>query len=226
MSADKSYYDYGFKVKKYCICEDCQKDANNRTQTTITTPFQEFQGYEGLLRIINELSVLEDGTTQSVNFYDAVREAYTKSNSFREYLSDYGNKDVDINKIDKNYTPLWGFTYQFASGLEPRITINMHHDGDYDVCWVPDAEKDMKFNHSYVEAFEKNEKQKKTLNQNKLLKHKRRKIFLSLCNLLTQRLTSVLQYQRTVYRPVVFACTCRPLSSYPSFQRLGLEVLV
>ena len=57
MSEGKSYFDYGFKAKNYWICEDCDKDHDNTTKTIITTDFHEFQGYEGLLRIIKELSV-------------------------------------------------------------------------------------------------------------------------------------------------------------------------
>jgi hypothetical protein len=167
MSKGTSYFDYGFKVKNYWICEDCEKDQDDTTQTIITTDLHEFQGYEGLLRIIKELSVLNDGTTQSINFYDAAKQAYNKSNSFREYLRGYTNSDVDVNLIDKNYTPLWEFTYRLTNGLEPRITINLHHDGDYDVCWVPDAERDVKFNQQYVKAFKENEtKKKKVLNLN------------------------------------------------------------
>ncbi|MFI5425168.1 MAG: hypothetical protein ACHQXG_10310 [Nitrososphaerales archaeon] len=44
---------------------------------------------------------------------------------------------------------------------EPRIIINMHHDGDYDVCWYPDGEKGVDVNPGYVQAFEENEKEKK-----------------------------------------------------------------
>lgn len=61
MSEGKSYFDYGFKAKNYWICEDCDKDHDNTTKTIITTDFHEFQGYEGLLRIIKELSVSRDG---------------------------------------------------------------------------------------------------------------------------------------------------------------------
>ena len=106
------------------------------------------------------MSLSEVGTTQSVNFYDAPREAYTKSNSFREYLSNDGRFAVDVNKIDKNYRPLWKFTYRIMNE-EPRIIINMHHDGDYDVCWYPDGEKEVDVNPGYVQAFEENEKEKK-----------------------------------------------------------------
>jgi hypothetical protein len=37
----------------------------------------------------------------------------------------------------------------------------MHHDGDYDVCWYPDGEKEVDVNPGYVQAFEENEKEKK-----------------------------------------------------------------
>lgn len=145
MSEDNSYYDYGFKVKKYWICEDCQKDEDNKTETMLATSHSGSIAYEGLLRIIKELSLSEVGATQSVNFYDAAREAYAKSNSFREYLSDDGRFTIDINKMDKNYSPLWEFTYRMVNE-EPRIIINMHHDGDYDVCWYPDRDKDVDIN--------------------------------------------------------------------------------
>ena len=62
--------------------------------------------------------------------------------------------------MDRNYTPLWEFTYLLANGLEPRITINLHHDGDYDVCWVLDAEKEMNYL-VFVRVFEENEREKK-----------------------------------------------------------------
>ena len=107
MSEGKSYFDYGFKAKNYWICEDCDKDHDNTTKTIITTDFHEFQGYEGLLRIIKELSVSRDGTTHYTNFYEAAREAYKKSNSFREYINGYSNTEVDVPQMDRNYTPLW-----------------------------------------------------------------------------------------------------------------------
>lgn len=161
MTEEKSYYDYGFKLKTYLICEDCRKDKANKTQSTLVSVSEVFKGYEGLLRIIKELSVQPDGTIQGVNFYHAAREAYAKSNSFREYLSDYGRNPVAINMIDRNHKTLWSFTYDIVNGDEPRITIHMHHDGDFDVYWVPDAEKNMEFNQWAVEAFERNEKEKK-----------------------------------------------------------------
>jgi hypothetical protein len=160
MSEDKRYYDFGFKLKNYWICEDCEKDKDNKTQRILRAPTDEFRGYEGLLRIIKELSVQADGTIQGVNFYQSAREAYAKSNSFREYVSDYERRNVDVSKIDRDYTPLWEFTYRIVSGDEPRITTHFHHDGDFDVYWVPDAEKTMEFNETYVEGFERNEKKK------------------------------------------------------------------
>ena len=160
MSEDKSYYDYGFKVKKYWICADCQIDDDNKTKIRLPTAYRDFIGYEGLLRIIKELSLSENGNAHSVNFYDAAREAYAKSNSFREYLSDDGRFIVDIHNMDKNYRPLWEFTYRIVNE-ESRIIINMHHDGDYDVCWYPDGDKDVDINPGYIQAFGENEKEKK-----------------------------------------------------------------
>ena len=144
MSEDKSYYDYGFKVKKYWICADCQIDDDNKTKIRLPTAYRDFIGYEGLLRIIKELSLSENGIAHSVNFYDAAREAYAK----------------DIHNMDKNYRPLWEFTYRIVNE-ESRIIINMHHDGDYDVCLYPDGDKDVDINPGYIQAFGENEKEKK-----------------------------------------------------------------
>jgi hypothetical protein len=62
--------------------------------------------------------------------------------------------------MDKNYKPLWKFTYQIANE-EPRIIINMHHDGDYDVCWYPDGEKDVDISQGFIQSFKNKENENK-----------------------------------------------------------------
>ncbi len=85
-------------------------------------------------------------------------------------LSNDGRFAVDINKMDKNYRPLWKFAYRKANE-EPRIIINMHHDGNFDVCWYPDGEKDMDVNPEYIRE-EGKRKQKRFLTHMDSEKHK------------------------------------------------------
>ena len=58
-------------MKKYWICADSETDDDNKTEIMLTTAYRDFIGYEGLLRIIKELSLSKNGTGLSVNFYDA-----------------------------------------------------------------------------------------------------------------------------------------------------------
>ena len=52
-------------------------------------------------------------------------------------------------------------TYRITNE-EPRIIINMHHDGDFDVCWYPDREKVMDVKPEYIRE-EGKRKQKRFL---------------------------------------------------------------
>ena len=159
MSEEIRYYNSGFEKRDILICEECQKDEENKIDNPLMTISFEFKGYEGLMRIIkqNSLPQGEDGYNYIVDFYGMAKTAYNKSYCFREYLKFLGVDNA--NKIDKNLKQLWPFTYRIVSRQEPRIyTSGIKGPDKFSIQWRRDAARHMIFDGKMMEDFERDEK--------------------------------------------------------------------
>ncbi len=112
MSEDTSYYDYGFKMKKYWICEDCQKDDKNKTETMLTTNHRESLAYEGQNNKGNCHCRKQGLANQSI--FTTQHGRHTENQIRSENIS-VMMVALDIAKMDKSYRPLWKFTYHIAN---------------------------------------------------------------------------------------------------------------
>ena len=70
-------------------------------------------GFESICKVIKRVG-------DHIDYYEAVKIAYSESEEFREYL---GSDVADIKHIDKNPKNLWPFTYRIVN--EPRKMIQL-----------------------------------------------------------------------------------------------------
>ena len=126
------YYNYGFSRRSYLACMECHD--------TMFGPFRLVDGqimlraYEEILEVINDKTEKEGNET--INFYEAVRIAYTGHQYMRKFI----NSELEdiAEKIIKTFRPIWEFTYRIVSGEEKKRVRVVNQDPDnLLVQWVP-----------------------------------------------------------------------------------------
>ena len=128
------YYNYGFSKCSYHACIECDDRLFGPFRAVnILIPQR---AYEDILEIINERTF--DGTsdmaTTTIDFYEAARIAYTD----REYMRKFIEEEINVERINKEFRPLWKFTYKIVSGEEGKRVRIVNRDPDYlQVQWVP-----------------------------------------------------------------------------------------
>ena len=126
------YYNYGFSRRSYLACMECHD--------TMFGPFRLVDGqimlraYEEILEVINDKT--EKKGNETINFYEAVRIAYTGRHCMRMFI----NSELEdiAEKINKTFRPIWEFTYKIVSGEEWKRVKVVNRDPDILlVQWVP-----------------------------------------------------------------------------------------
>ena len=119
------YYNYGFSKCHYHACNECHD--------TLFGPFKlglvdnKIKAYESILEVINDRTEKEGkNTTTTIDYYEAVRIAYTDGQYMRKYL----DSKYDIAEINKWYRPIWEFTYRIVSGEEKERVRVVNKDPD------------------------------------------------------------------------------------------------
>ena len=121
------YYNYGFSKRSYLACMECHH--------TLFGPFRLIDGgvmhraYESIIDVINDRTE-KKGT---IDFYEAVRIAYTES----EYMRKYFNSPKGINNLNKDNKALWGFTYRILHEEKKQIKVVNRDADNLLVQWVP-----------------------------------------------------------------------------------------
>jgi hypothetical protein len=102
------YYNYGFSKSSYLVCMECHD--------TLFGQFRIVDGdvmegaYESILEVINDMT--EKKGYESIDYYEAVRIAYTNS----EYMQKYIDSPIkDITEINKGFRCIWEFTYRIVN---------------------------------------------------------------------------------------------------------------
>jgi hypothetical protein len=73
-------------------------------------------------------------TRKEVNFYEAARIAYTEWS----YLKKFIDREIDVGKINKEFRPLWKFTYKIVSGEGgKRVRVVNKEPDNLLVQWIP-----------------------------------------------------------------------------------------
>jgi hypothetical protein len=106
---------------------------------TLFGPFRIVDGgimdraYESIVDVINDRTET-NGYETTIDYYEAVRIAYTDGQDMRKYL-DFKIKDV--TEINKYLRPIWEFTYKIVSGEEKRVKVVNRDPDNLLVSWVP-----------------------------------------------------------------------------------------
>ena len=104
ISTKASILQYGFAKRLVSICEDCDRYEFEylKVKPRIITIPTEINAFESICKVIKR-----SDWNNSINYYEAVRMAYSESEELREY---FGLDVTDIKQIDKNLKTLWPFT--------------------------------------------------------------------------------------------------------------------
>ena len=125
------YYNYGFSRRSYLACDDChfnlfgpfklgQVDVMERT-------------YESILVVINDMTDKKQGNDTILDYYEAVRIAYTQS----EYMRKHFDSPKGINNLNKDNKVLWEFTYRMLYEEKERVRVVNKNPDNLLVSWVP-----------------------------------------------------------------------------------------
>ena len=123
------YYNYGFSRRSYLACMECHD--------TLFGPFKLGQvdimekAYESILEVINGMT--EKKGYESIDYYEAVRIAYTNRESMQKYID---SPIKDITEINKGFKPIWEFTYRIVNEEKERVRVVNKNPDNLLVSWV------------------------------------------------------------------------------------------
>jgi hypothetical protein len=107
------YYNYGFSRHSYLACDGCHE--------YLFGPFRLVNGdivlraYEGIIDVIKERT-----NKKSIDYYEAVRIAYTESKYMQKHFE---SVIKDITEINKGFKPIWEFTYRIVNEEKQRVRV-------------------------------------------------------------------------------------------------------
>jgi hypothetical protein len=122
------YYNYGFSKHSYLACMECHD--------TLFGPIRIVDGgimdraYESILEVINDRT--ETNGYETIDFYEAVRIAFTKS----EYMRKHFDSPKGINNLNKDNKALWEFTYKILYEEKERVRVVNKDPDNLLVSWV------------------------------------------------------------------------------------------
>jgi hypothetical protein len=124
------YYNYGFSRRSYLACMECHD--------TLFGPFRIVDGglvdraYESIIDVINDRTE-KKGNETTIDFYEAVRIAYTQSENMRKHF----DSPKGINSLNKYNKALWEFTYRILNEEKKRVKVVNKDPDNLLVQWVP-----------------------------------------------------------------------------------------
>ena len=93
------------------------------------------KAYESILEVINDRTGKnKQGNDTTLDYYEAVRIAYTKSKYMQKHFES-GIKD--ITEINKGFKPIWEFTYRIVNEEKERVKVVNKNPDNLFVSWVP-----------------------------------------------------------------------------------------
>jgi hypothetical protein len=105
---------------------------------TLFGPFRLVDGgvmdraYESIIDVINDRTK-KKGYETTIDFYEAVRIAYTDS----EYMRKHFDSPKGINDLNKDNKVLWEFTYRILNEENERVKVVNKDPDNLLVQWVP-----------------------------------------------------------------------------------------
>jgi hypothetical protein len=93
------------------------------------------RAYESILEVINDKTdKKKQGNDTTLDYYEAVRIAYTDRENMQKYID---SPIKDITEINKGFRRIWQFTYRIVSGEEERVRVVNKNPDNLLVSWVP-----------------------------------------------------------------------------------------
>ena len=102
------YYNYGFSRRSYLACDDCHFNLFGQFRLVDSGVMD--RAFESIVDVINYMTEKKWYET-TIDYYEAVRIAYTES----EYMRKHFDSEIkDIAEINKVFKPIWEFTYRIG----------------------------------------------------------------------------------------------------------------
>ena len=113
------YYNYGFSKRSYLACDDCHFNLFGPFKLGLVD--DKMKAYESILEVINDSTdKKKQGNDTTIDYYEAVRIAYTDG----QYMGKYIYSEIkDIVEINKWYIPIWEFTYRILYEDKKRVKV-------------------------------------------------------------------------------------------------------
>ena len=102
---------------------------------TLFGPFRLVNGDIVLRAYENIIDVIKERTNKkSIDYYEAVRIAYTE----RKYMQKHFESVIkDITEINKGFKPIWEFTYRIVNEEKERVKVVNRDPNNLLLSWVP-----------------------------------------------------------------------------------------
>jgi hypothetical protein len=127
ISLKDRYYNYGFSRRSYLACMECHD--------TLFGPFRLVNGDIALRAYENIIDVIKERTNKkSVDYYEAVRIAYTEGKYMQKHFE---SVIKDITEINKGFKPIWEFTYRIVNEEKERVKVVNRDPNNLLLSWVP-----------------------------------------------------------------------------------------
>jgi hypothetical protein len=123
------YYNYGFSKCGYYACNECHN--------MLYGPFRLVDGgimdkaYESIIDVIKDRT--EKKGYETIDFYEAVKIAYTDSKYMQK---NFDSEIKDTTKINKGFIPIWKFTYKIVNEEKNRVKVVNKDTDNLLVQWV------------------------------------------------------------------------------------------
>ena len=113
--------------RSYLACMECHD--------TLFGPFRLVNGDIVLRAYENIIDVIKERTNKkSIDYYEAVRIAYTE----RKYMQKHFESVIkDIAEINKGFKPIWEFTYRIVNEEKERVKVVNRDPNNLLLSWVP-----------------------------------------------------------------------------------------
>ena len=90
------------------------------------------KAYASILEVIKDKT---DGKKENnvIDYYEAVRIAYTESKHMQKYLD---TTIKNVTEINKTFKPIWEFTCKISGGEEERVRLVKRDPDNLIVSWI------------------------------------------------------------------------------------------
>jgi hypothetical protein len=122
------YYNHEFSKCRYHACNECHNMLYGPFRLVDSGIMD--KAYESIIDVIKDRT---ERKGNGINYYEAVRIAYTES----EYMRKHFDSPKGINNLNKDNKVLWEFTYRILNEEKERVKVVNKDPDNLLVKWVP-----------------------------------------------------------------------------------------